>query len=292
MFSPEQMSWKYWSTPIDWAGSRSYVLAAGSSLLAHAAVRPLRFSIDGRSRTLLHLFDWAAEPAALGSGAALLRRITSLADGLVILGGSPATRAMVRPLGFRSLPEVARYGVPAQAPQSPVGEAYALEPPGTAIDPSLLHRASSSEIIVFERSAEAVRELLRCPVLETEYRVVSRRGRPIGFFLLAAAPGQARIVEAWSISTELPDWVALLQLARERAAERAGLLEVVCLASVELEQQALLRAGFSRCGTLPLHLLAAADVVSGQARIRFQMMDGDIAFLHHGTPERWSPWVP
>ena len=288
MFSAEQMFWKYWSPRTDWSGSRSFVLMAGERLVAHGAVMPLRFSAGGRARTLLHLFDWAAEPGAIGSGSTLLRRIAALADGVLILGGSAATRAMVRPLGFRPLPEVTRYAVPARAPLDPIGDAYALarssEPPAHLLDRS---STSGGGSVVFERSAQDVRAFLDCPVVESECRVVSKAGLPIGFFLLACAAAQARIVEAWSTSPDPRDWSALFRLARQVASEHA-VAEVVCLAADPLEEHALLAAGFSRCGTVPLHVFAPADVVPDQTRVRLRMIDGDIAFLHHGPPERWG----
>ena len=183
------------------------------------------------------------------------------------------------------------------SPATPSPRIESLDPlePGLALGQDLglvdafsPRAGATDDEILFQRSGRQVTDFLRCPAMEAAYFSVTRQGAPLGYFLLAFAAAQARIVEAWSPSPDLADWVALLRLARRQAGQRPDVEEVVCLAGVPLEQEALLRAGFSPCGTVPLFVLTSRDRVPDQARVRLRMMDGDIAFLHHGTPERWG----
>ena len=280
MFTAEHMQWKYWDAWPGWSGSRSFVLTRDDRLIAHGAVVPLAFTREGCEHRLVALFDWASEPDAIGSGAALLKRIAGLADGMIMVGGSAMTRRMVGPLGFRRLGEVTRHAC-ASTPPAPAGWT------STRVDsPPPFLPGSTRERILFHRPA--LRHLLRCPVAATEYHEVSRGGVTAGSFLLSFTPAQAKIADLWCASSELDHWIAIASVAR-KAGARPGVDEVACLASEPLQREALARAGFLACGSDPLFALAPPELVPDGATMRVQMLEGDYAFLHHGVP---LPWLP
>jgi hypothetical protein len=289
-FAAELMQWKYWTSWPDWPGSRSYVLTRDGRVVAHGAVWPLLFDRGGRRFTLLNFFDWAAEPTALGSGAALVKRLAALADGMVVAGGSDITRRMARPLGFRRFGERIAYARPAAARPEPELGDHSVERMDLIPDAECPRRDSpASGQLEFHRSAAALRELLRCPVAPMEYHVVSRSGSRIGSFLLAHAPAQMRIAGLWPDSDEAGDLRALVELAARQAALRPDVAEVAYLSTTSREALALAGAGFRACGTEPLSILVAPEVIADPTSIRFQMIDSDAAFLHHGAPVRWNP---
>jgi hypothetical protein len=96
-----------------------------------------------------------------------------------------------------------------------------------------------------------------------------------------------RVSALWSLSPELLEGVPLVQLACDTARADGRSIEVVCMANAPQQVRALGSAGFLRCEPVPLFLRAAADLGETVAQLGFQMLDGDVAFLHHGLPETW-----
>jgi hypothetical protein len=286
MFSAEHMDWKYWQPWASWPGSRSYVLAREGRIVAHVAVLPLGVERGPLRATLLHPFDWASEPEAIGSGATLLQRLAALADGLLIVGGSTLTRRMAAPLGFRQLGMVERFVLGADVTVKGASELAAGGVWSTRAVAAQQVALPSAPRAGFERTAELLGAHERCPVAPARIFAAYERGVPRGGFVLSEAPGQVRISALWGLSPE-PEGVPLVQLAC--AAARAGgrPLEVVCMANAPPQVQALGRVGFARCEPVPLFLRASAELGETVATLGFQMLDGDVAFLHHGLPETW-----
>ena len=287
MFSERHMRWKYWlpASPDD-ASPRGYVLVRDGAIVAHAAALPLRYHARGRSFTLLHPFDWMSEPSAIGSGAALLQRLSKLADGLLIVGGSETTRRMVRPLGFRGFGDVHMYAAPATPrPSAPPHRVHPIAPDALAGAPP----GGPSPWLSAERRAEWLRACLDCPATPMALLSAGDAARSFGELVLAFAPGQARIAAFWPASARPEERAALLRIARRHAAERSDTDEVVCMANAPHDRAALEDAGFQAVGSVPMFVLAPSSVLSDDDRLGFQMLDGDLAFLHHGEP--W-PWLP
>lgn len=284
MFEERHMRWKYWGSADDGC-PRGYVLVRDGAIVAHAGVLPLRSRTLAGSVTLLHPFDWMSEPSAIGSGAALLSRLSKLADGLLIVGGSAMTQRMVRPLGFRAFGEVQLYA--AAAGSRPPVAAYETQP----LTPALLPRppGPAPAWLAFERPVSWLSACLRCPALPMDLLSVRREGHPLGELMLAFAPGQARVVAFWPRFSERSQRAALLIAARQIAEARAGIDEVVCMANAPEDRLALEDAGFRAIGAVPMFVLAAASAIGDSDRLAFQMLDGDLAFLHDGHPRPWLP---
>jgi hypothetical protein len=304
MFAAPHLHWKYWAAWRSASLARSHVLVRDGQIVAHAGVLPLECRARGRVFTLLHPFDWMSEPAAIGSGAALLQRLAKLADGLVIVGGSAMTQRMVGPLGFRAVGEVTRYVASAARSATPDGtssEAFHSreDDAGVAItrtDPSAAPDCESVEPpetwLSFALTPERLQDHQGCPAAPMAVYTAVRSGSPggekdarLGGFVLAFAPEQARIVALWTASSNSEDRALLARLAYQQARKQPGVREVVTMANAPLEQRALVACGFQPAGSVPMFVLARELDV--ELRLSFQMLDGDVAFLHRGAPDPW-----
>jgi hypothetical protein len=283
MLEPALMRWKYWQTWPTWPSPRSYVVARGAELLAHVAAIPVSYQRGGQAWTLLHPLDWAASSEVVGVGAMLLQRLSKLADGLLVVGGSAMTQRMLGPLGFRRLPEVARYAARPLGEPPPGVQLRGLEP-GAAPPPL---EAAFAPGLVAARSPALLELWRQCPAIDTLAREVFDGGASRGGFLLGFAPGQARLIDAWCASPDPADWVRVFEAARFEAWGHAGAAEVVTLANTPLERQALSAAGFEERGSVPMHVLSRGLAPVVDLGLRFQLLDGDAAFLHDGRAESW-----
>lgn len=295
VFSPEQLQWKYWDPSPLWHGSRSFMLLAGTELIAHAGVVPLRFCRDGRSYTLVQLIDWAAEPKHVGAGVALLKRITALADGAVSVRGSTMTQRILKPVGFRALPPTQQYvaGVNAGArePRSELGSSVEVRVHRAgsfaAREHPLCDAQSSDTRVVFQRTAAQVQAWLACPVAPMEYVELLQGAQLLGSFIVCHTPGQARIADAWADDGVPGAWEAVIERAYLHACEQTDASEVVCQSNDPAQQCALLRSGFQPAGSDPLAILASPALVPGTALVPHHLLDSDLAYLHHGQLQSW-----
>lgn len=285
MLDPALLAWKYWRPWPTWAGPRSHVIARGSELLAHIAAVPVTYRHADRELTLLHPLDWAARPEPIGVGATLLQKLARVADGVLVVGGSSMTQRMLGPLGYRRLPDVCRHAAPAAGVSSGEDAAPLEVRPttGSAAPPTLAEVFRPQ--LVAGRSLALDAAWRECPAVSSERFEVLEQGQALGGFMLSQSPGQARLIDVWCRSSRPSDWARVLGAARSAAARLRDVAEVVTLANTPLEQQALGEAGFRECGRLPMFVRSPA--LPSEIGLRFQMIDGDAAFLHHGTRESW-----
>ncbi|HTV25001.1 MAG TPA: hypothetical protein VMG12_40185 [Polyangiaceae bacterium] len=292
MFGDAQLSWKYWAPWRSGTSPRSYVLVRDGRIVAHVAALSLECRRGARTLTLLHPFDWMSEPSAIGAGAAVLQRLTKLGDGVLIVGGSQTTQRMVRPLGFRALGDVGCYAARVGTSAAPASDATSL---GAELTLSVVTEPTAEVCASVEppipwlealRSPERLADFLRCPVAAMSVHAVRRDGALLGGFLLAKVPGQARIAAFWA-ARDAHDLPALLGASRRHAASHAGVSEVVSMANLPAERAALEAAGFRQTGSVPSFLLTRATELDADTAFAFQMIDGDVAFLHHGAPQPW-----
>ena len=97
---------------------------------------------------------------------------------------------------------------------------------------------------------------LKCPATPMALFGVERDGSPRGYFLLAEAPGQVRLVDHSADSSDPDDWLAVVQLAVEQARRYPDAAELVSVGSDPLTCRALSGCGFHARDRLPLRLLA------------------------------------
>jgi hypothetical protein len=318
MAEPNHLRWKYWEPHANWAGSRSYVYLRDGQIVAHGAVIPnLCLWREHRIR-VLHVIDWAAKPESGGSGIALMKQIGKLTDGMLGVGGSELTQQILPMIGFKECgTTVRRYARPlrpllrlmnpeyrswrlasqvvrsvfwtltAPSPRKAEWSAHRILADQLAATPIIWPRPNIGTT-VFERSSASISYLLRCPATPMELYTVHSHGRPRGYFLLAFAPAQARIVDCWVDSEEPAEWSAMVQLAVEQAKAQVHVAEVVSMCSDPLLGAALVESGFHMRQAVPMWLRAASGVARPDVTIRFLMADSDDAFLHNRRSSLWA----
>jgi hypothetical protein len=287
------MQWKYWDAWPGWGRPRSFVLAKQGEIIAHTGIVLLRFALGDRVHTLAQPMDWAADPGHVGGGAVLLQRLGGLVDGLVSLRGSIMTQRILAPMGFRPFGESTRFAAPVLRDPS---RSEAL-PRGTLrvhtrteFDPRehpLADAGSDPHRIVLRRNRAEVRRWLECPTAPMRYVEVFAAEDRIGSFLLCEAPGQVRIVDAWASDRVDGAHERVMALACEHASDLRGAGEVVCQTNDPAQIDALQGVGFVAVGTDPLWIRADPSLVPDGAFVRHQLLDSDLAYLHHGEPLRW-----
>lgn len=312
-----EMHWKYWQARDDWPGPRSFVMTRDGKILTHAAIVPGRFLWEGGQARTVHLIDWAARPQAVGAGVALMKHIGRSADALLAIGGSAQTLKIVPELGFQLLgqaTELVRPLHPLRILGGVHGPAWKLLPrtarsaiwsasapsPSQAVGHARRIRADEIESLdldwpqpeagtsTFERSAALFRYVLSCPMTSFELYVWERTDGARGYFLLAFAPGQARLADCWTRSSDPSDWRSLALSAVREAKRHTDAAELVAWASEPLLERALEESGFHARGALPIRCLAAGNLVAGAAAARVQMLDNDAAYSHQGRAELWA----
>jgi hypothetical protein len=310
------LNWKYWAERKDWAGVRSFVATRVAQIMAHTAVVPGSCATASRRVTTLHLIDWAARPNEPGVGVSLMKHVGRLADALLAVGGSEQTLQILPHIGFRPCGTAegyvrvlhplrflgafgaASWKLPARLARRSLWRlsAHVVEPAGWSIRrvasdetttlAEVLPRASAG-MGVLERSEGWFRYMLRCPIVPMELYALKNQDEVRGYFLLAFAPGQARIADCWVTTDEPSAWHALIQYATLQAWRHRDVAELVAWSSDAVMARALVSGGFHRRNKQPIFLRSAEEeIIPG--RLRIQMLDNDAAYFHHGFAELWA----
>ena len=312
----QDLEWKYWRPRDDWAGPRSFVLTDGSELIAHVAMLP--GSCAGRTQRvkLGHVMDWAASPRAPVAGVALMN-LVGQQQAVFAVGGSVEAVQILARIGFQVLGVVTSYSRPLYplrlrrregsaswklAARVARSIAWTLTAPSTHVTDWRSCRLASGDISritpafpvpergtgMFERSVDLFHYMLSCPIVPMELFAVQRANRVQGYYLLASAPGQVRIVDCWMDSEDPSGWCALILCAVEQAKHDPQAAEVVIWASDAALAQALEACGFHARFKTPILVRPAADRLLPECPLRVQMLDTDIAFIDPGRKEFWS----
>ena len=97
---PRLLQWKYYDPGPAWAGSRSYVIRKGDTMVAHACVWPIRLATPSGSIDAIQALDWAGAQGVPGAGVILMRKLEGLAQVLITCGGSEDTHQVLPQIGF------------------------------------------------------------------------------------------------------------------------------------------------------------------------------------------------
>ncbi len=300
MFEGRHLQWKYWEPREDWQGSRSYVLTRDDRIVAHAAVVPAVCNWGSGRLRVLHVIDWAARAEVRGAGNTLMQHIGQLGDAIVTSDGGDIAWRLLPFLGFtESSTLVSQYARPIRpllyltgtyaprwrlaarcvrntlwALRAPSGAQRARRARPVAAEAvpatSLPWPVPKHGTAVLERSAPAMIYWLQCPAAAMELYAVENGANIEGYFLLAFAPGQARLADCWLESDDPDAWEALVHLAVRQAALRSGIAEVAALCSE------------------PLLVRATNGIRLPAAGIRIQMLDDDAAYRHSGARLFWA----
>ena len=308
-FRPDVVRWKYFSEHPDWPGPRSYVVKENvkekNEIVAHGGVWPVRLAGPAGAIRAIHLIDWAASRSAVGAGVFLLRKMATLADVMLTIGGSPDTRAVLPKLGYRNCGELRQYArvirpwmqfrttpeknwktplkwlrnsvraisgigqVPAGWEASKVA-AFEGEPDSlTGITPNILS----------PRTSASLNYLLNCPAATFAAYTVSQSQRLCGYFLIARIGRQARVIDLCVKSESQEAWNATCLLAAHTAAGDPEICEVVAASSIGPVQDAWLRAGFVERRREPIYCYDPRKVLPPGVPLDLNLIDGDQCFM-------------
>jgi hypothetical protein len=190
------------------------------------------------------------------------------------------TQKVLPALGFKPCGEVTNFVRPLRPLRRAAGQA-----PSARLAAQVARSALWS---LFERTPQSVDHLLQCPVAPMEFYAVENGGTVRGYFLLAHAPGQVRVVDFFVDSEADADWRLVVQLAVKQAGEVRDAAEVVCVASDPIVRQALTDSGFRPRASFEARVLMAKGVDPPALPLRIQMCDSDAAYLHANRPEYWA----
>jgi len=315
---PRSLHWKYWQERGDWKQPRSFVLTDDSQLIAHGALVPGALLTQSRRETAAHVIDWVARRGEIGAGVVLMKHIAQQVGALIAIGGSDDTLRILPHIGFqgiglatsyvrplfplrrlhgnenrdwKTLPRIVRSLAWRAAAPTAVGAGWRTRP--VADDAGLEQLAAvlptaTANLTVLERSVGLFRYMLRCPIVSMQLYALERAAQLRGYFLLASAPGQVRIVDCWVNSGDPSDWRSMLLCAVAQAKQDAQASELVIRASDPLLTTVLLRCGFHRRGETPIRLRPARETPMPASLLRIQMLDNDAAFFHEGRDEFWA----
>jgi hypothetical protein len=313
----EHLYWKYWKERWDWRGPRSFVLADGDAIVAHAGIVPGTLSWTSERLRIIHLIDWAARRDSAGAGVSLMKRIGRLADGLIAIGGATDTLNILPQLGFRRCGCATRYvrtlrplrilrhgqvswRLLARLARSAV---WRLSAPSAGTEGWQIHRLgedevdraaavfprSARELAVFEHSADLLRYTLTCPIVPIELYVAGRERecRPHGCFVLAPAGGQVRLADCWVASEDPAEWRSIIQCAVRQATQYRDAAELVTWSSDPLFSRCLRHCGFhARDQELILLKLQGGHPLDKSLRV--QMLDTDAPYRDPVDPPLWA----
>lgn len=316
LIAPRHLHWKNWEPRSEWPGSRGYVMAKEEVIAAHGTVVPVSCVSGPRRLRIVHLIDWAADPKSVGSGVTIMKQIARLADAIIAVGGSEMTQKVLPAFGFKTYGEVTHFALPLRPLRRLAGQklsprlgaqfarslwwslqAPPLRAPGWTVTRVAPDHVQSCPIpwprpvesaAILERTAETLAYLLRCPATPMDLYTAAKDGAIRGYFLLAHAPGQTRIVDFHVDSEDRASWRTLIQLAVAQARRNPDAAEVVSVGSELVTQQALLDSGFHTRGSFALRILPGKGGELPSRPLRYHMIDSDAAYLHAGKDDYWA----
>jgi len=284
---------------------------AGEEIAAHACLCPVTYCLPGQEISGCHFIDWAAGRKVVGAGGLLIRKLVSMFDVLLAIGGSADTRQVLPRLGFQVAGEIAflaRVMRPwRQFRTDPFPRGWKTGPRlarnwlwSRTQPPEASANWTYSWITAFDSSQEALFEApvpfpaarrtsallnywLRCPGAVISAYLIRDGDRPKGWFLLSRTEGVMRVADLRVLSGEVADWAAAFALATRAAYADSLGCELVAAAATPLAVEAIRRNGFRLRKTDPVFLLDPKGVLRGRMPVEITLMESDAGYLY--TPE-------
>lgn len=306
---PKLVWWKYFEPCVDWNGPRSIVLKQEGKIVAHGGIFPVTFLTKNREVTGIHLIDWAASPSAPGAGVLLLRKLASLTDTFLTVGGSRQTRQILPKIGFkhrRDLKIYARVVRPWDQFRTSAFEGWktpirlarnvlwslpslpsipaewsAVQIPrfDESVLPVLTER-TTGEFTPCKRSLGMLNYMLRCPGAAFSAFQLLKGKKLFGYFILSWVGRQCRVADMLLNSHVLADWRAAHSVATRIAAENPETCEVEAASSIQLASDAILQNGFHLRERCPIFLCDAKGLLAEASPLHINLLDGEGSYLN------------
>lgn len=312
---PSLMAWKYWDYRGDWTEPRSYVLEAGSSIVAHLGIWPMTFGTGPGAIRGIEMIDWAAARESPGAGTALLRRMDEQFDFIYSIGGSEVTRKVLPLFGFIEQCQTWRAARPVRpmrqilshqhqnfklAPRFARNWFWSINPrnnpvsgwkaneifPERVDDLSIPQDPTAS--LSSPRTSAFFQYYLRCPSIKFQLYQAENDNRPQGYFVMGVLRGQARIAGVWLRDPNPEAWRAVYSLAQSVAVRQREATEIAAAGTLGSSEEAAVQCGFRRTGTVPVYLLNRKGKLDLPKSFQFQLSDNDEAFFDTGQSTYWT----
>jgi hypothetical protein len=313
---PKLLSWKYFGAHPDWNGPRSYIFRHGSRIVAHGCAYPVSFHTPHGEVSSLRVIDWAADRSSPGAGVILMKKLGTMVQSVLAVGGSDQTLKLLPGMGF-SLAGTLDYYARVVRPfrqlrttgdvnwKSPLRlarnmmwslRANGRRDPDWSVEPvsrlddraaALLTRRTGNHNIIGKRTLPTLNYLLQCPAVGSSAFLLVQGGVVHGYFLLSHVRGQTRIADLW-IDSEMPEnWETAYALAVSTAADDKRCCEVAAAVSTDPARSALETNGFMLRRRAPIYLLDSQRKLDN-APLSLTLLDGDEWFLSDSGAPYWT----
>jgi hypothetical protein len=306
------MWWKYFEPCADWNGPRSIVLKQGGQIVAHGGIVPLTFLTKGREVAGIHLIDWAASPNVPGAGVLLLRKVASLTDVILAVGGSSDTREVMPKIGFKHRADLQVYArvlrpwaqlraSPFRGWKAPIRLArnvlWSLAPMPSAPKEwsavqipqfdesvlSVLRGTATQEFTPCKRSVGMLNYMLGCPGAAFSAFLLMKAKELRGYFMLSSVGGQCRVADILVNSNVPADWRAAFAVATRTAAGNPETCEVEVVSSIPLVSDAISHNGFHLRERCPIFLCDPKGLLVDAPPLHINLLDGEGSYLNDPT---------
>lgn len=296
------LNWKYYEAGPLWNGSRSYVLSDRGAFVAHAAIWPLQIRLQSGVRTGIGFCDWAASEEQRGVGLLLLKKLTSLAPFVLVIGGAEITRQILPRVGFKpwaELPVYARvlrpvrqmlsrtslnWKEPARLARNTAWSFAGLAPPHDWTAefslPDAETMSRSHEQAGSINSREFVAFLLTCPTIPFRSVLLRKDGMAQGYAVVSTVGGQSRLADLRIQPHEQSDWDSALAVVVGLLRRETVASELIAIASVPYLEKSLEANGFRRREHRPLVVLDPEGKMYEEPVPQLGMLVDDASFLH------------
>jgi hypothetical protein len=305
---PALLDWKYYAARPDWTGSRSHTYKQNGKIVAHGCAWPLTLLCAGRAVTSMRVIDWAASRAVPGSGAAFMKKMSTLTRTLLAVGGSVETKRVLPGIGFKVVGYCDQYarvvrpweqfrGMPSKNWKSPARLArntwWSLQPLSATPPEWRAERISGFEdltlpgfflagpVTASSRDAPTLNYMLQCPMGNLTAYLIYRCRDVMGYFITSRMAGQTRITDLRLVSADQADWTAAYSLASRTAAAHPETCELMTIASADFVRSALESNHYRLRRHEPVFLYDPEGRLAGAAPLHLSLLDGDEFFLYY-----------
>ena len=310
---PDLLEWKFDRPRPDWEAPRSYVFRRDGEILSHGCIWPVTYLTPEGPLTSMRVIDWAGTRTHPGSGAMLMRKMASVTETVLAVGGSEETQKVVPAIGFRRTGDFYQYArvlrpwrqmrtYPVKNWKTPIRflrnalwsrTPAHRAPAGWSWRP--LPRFGDEQKVLVEnpppvegwigcrRTVGMLNYLLDCPAARMSAFLIEREGKPCGYGILSHVRGQTRISDLHVTPGSPENWRNAYALAVEAARRDPECAEVVSWVSAGFRRTALQSCGFRALGSEPVFLYDPRKRIvppdDAALPLDLQLLDGDEFFL-------------
>lgn len=262
----------------------AWVAERDGEVVGHTAVLKSEYRVAEQRMTGAHAFLWMVDPRFRGeAGMALGRTIIGYRDFLIVLGGTPTTRAILAGRRFTRVAEAKEYRVLGSQPGAADG--FELTHRSVPARPSPLPPGVAAN----EAAPDHLEWLAGCPDLEAHRLALSQEGRDLGTVLLyvnrRVSPVAGRLVHLPYLGEETGTWsLALARVAREM--DRLGCASWTLLATHPALVRACDAAGAELARSRPVWIRGRGRraVEDGFPVWHLTYLEGDLAYRRVEPP--------